>query len=289
MDNEFNTIKDSINNLTLTKKERALILEKVNSFMKENPLNSNGVISPYSKDVMAKPLASHIWYSNLESRLFKPLSKLRRNKYMPIILLLMLMVGGGTSIAANHALPGDVLYPIKIHVNEKVESMFAFGANANAKVEAEQANKRLQETEQLSASGSISVEAKDQIKTNFDQHANKVKEFVADIKTKGDASAADSVNSKFESSLQAHQAVLTELSKNDPKDKEKIDEINGDVGAHLLSSAKEGDTDKNNTEKDSNQNNLNLNINSGTQINVSHDSNNTSGAVNTNNSVHLGL
>src|SRR3989344_2653662 len=60
---------------------------------------------------------------------FKP------NKPMSIfaaIALAVLLGGGGTSLAAQAALPGDVLYPVKVNINEEVRGVFALSAEAQA-------------------------------------------------------------------------------------------------------------------------------------------------------------
>src|SRR5262245_19259786 len=41
---------------------------------------------------------------------------------MPVfaVIAIIALLGGGTSFAAQGALPGDTLYPIKVNVNEKI-------------------------------------------------------------------------------------------------------------------------------------------------------------------------
>lgn len=70
---------------------------------------------------------------------------------MPLALLLLLLVGGGTGVVAEKALPGDVLYPVKIHVNENIQSALAVTAQGNAEVALKQATRRLEEVEKLKA------------------------------------------------------------------------------------------------------------------------------------------
>ena len=38
----------------------------------------------------------------------------------PLILIIILIIGGGASFAAEQAVPGNLLYPVKISINEKV-------------------------------------------------------------------------------------------------------------------------------------------------------------------------
>ena len=68
-------------------------------------------------------------------------------KFMPIFLIVTLLVsaGGGVSIAAEGALPGDGLYPVKISINEKVVAAFSVSVDAAANWEARLAERRLEE------------------------------------------------------------------------------------------------------------------------------------------------
>jgi hypothetical protein len=148
------------------------------------------------------------------------------------------MLAGGTSAAASYSLPGDPLYPIKINVNEKIESVLAFGTSASAKIEAKHADKRLREAEELSAKGTLDTEVAGKIKNNFNKHAERVEVLVSKLKTKGDLEDADSINSEFESALRVHQIVLVELAKDHDDDKNEINEINDDVDIRLGSTKK---------------------------------------------------
>ena len=77
---------------------------------------------------------------------------------MPIIIIVALLLGGGgTSFAAQSSLPGDVLYPVKIHVNEAVRSSLTFSTASKASLETELAEARLKETEELAAEGKMNA------------------------------------------------------------------------------------------------------------------------------------
>src|SRR5438552_3912642 len=64
------------------------------------------------------------------------------------IAALIMLASAGTALGAQNALPGDVLYPVKLHVNEKLETALASSPEAKALVSADLAERRLSEADQ---------------------------------------------------------------------------------------------------------------------------------------------
>ncbi len=231
MNKIFKKITEEMKGASLRQDEKDVLLSKISSYMRENPIEQ-GVASPYIGPVINTDPVRHIEYNNDWSKLFT-LSTLKQRKFMPILIILMLVLGGGTSFAANYALPGDALYGVKTHVNENVRSFLAFGANQNAKVEADIARERLEEAEKLAIKGTISTDVKNELENNFNLHAGNVKALVAKMESNGDLNGAAQVNSNFENTLDVHDAILIAIAKSDQEDKDKIDDLKADVDAHL--------------------------------------------------------
>lgn len=93
--------------------------------------------------------------------------------YMPFIILLTVMVGGGTSFAAQGALPGDFLYPVKTEINEPVRSVLAIGANAEANLQAKIVTERIAEAEELEAEGKLDSDARARLSASVQAHLAK--------------------------------------------------------------------------------------------------------------------
>lgn len=93
--------------------------------------------------------------------------------YMPIAILIALMVGGGTSYAAQGAVPGDFLYPVKTEVNENVRAAFAVSAEAEAELQADLIAERLEEAQELQAEGRLDEEATETLTAELKVHAEK--------------------------------------------------------------------------------------------------------------------
>lgn len=90
---------------------------------------------------------------------------------MPIAIFIALFVSVGTSFAAQGALPGDFLYPVKTEVNENIRSAFAIGVNAEARLQAELLAERLQEAETLYAEGRLEGETAARVATSISTQA----------------------------------------------------------------------------------------------------------------------
>lgn len=143
--------------------------------------------------------------SSLFTNLFKP---------MPIIasLLVTLLLGGSASAAAETAKPGDLLYSMKVNVNEKVSAALAMNDESRAEKEAEFAGRRLDEASELAAAGSLSEQLKVDLEARFQAHADRAGKRIAKLEANGKAVEAADIASRFESSLQAHQTILDRLS-----------------------------------------------------------------------------
>src|SRR3989338_7060888 len=87
-------------------------------------------------------------------------------------LLLFVIAGTGTvSAAAAGALPGDLLYPIKVSVNEKVEVALAPTPAAKSEVQVRLAERRVDEARELSVRGRLDEKTAKILMDDFDEHS----------------------------------------------------------------------------------------------------------------------
>lgn len=190
-------IAEKARSVGMPPEEKARIRASLESYMEAHPVTDGGVARHRGRS-LASPYAR-----------FRII--LRKNT-MPLALLLAIIVGGGTSAAASGALPGDILYPVKVEVNERVEKAFAFSDEADAKVEAKFAARRLEEAEKLSGKNRLDAETKAEIEIRFEKHEARVKARIEELSDK-DLPAALAAHADFEGSLAAHEAVLAALSR----------------------------------------------------------------------------
>ncbi len=123
---------------------------------------------------------------------------------MPIAILLAVFITLGTSFAAQGALPGDVLYPVKTGVNENIRGAFAIGANAEAKLQTDLLEERLEETQTLHAEGNISTETEAQLAASIKDQATLTTDAIA----KSDADVAADMNTRVKVALESFVGAI---------------------------------------------------------------------------------
>lgn len=188
MKNILNKFTKQARLVRLQKKEKLLMRERLLAHVSKASLSSQ------------KPILSP-WFG---------LFNFHYARVMPIALITLLFVGGGVSFAAQGALPGDFLYPIKVNINEKVEAGLSFSEVAKAKLEVKLAGRRLEEAEKLASENKLDAQTSADIEVRFKAHAVKADEKINKI-SDSEASAALNVASRFEASLKAHEAVLSKF------------------------------------------------------------------------------
>lgn len=86
----------------------------------------------------------------------------------------VLVVGIGTVSAAQGALPGDILYPVKVNIAEPLEAALAVSQSGKAEANARFAERRVREIEVLAERGTLDATTTEQVARNFEYHADQV-------------------------------------------------------------------------------------------------------------------
>ena len=149
-------------------------------------------------------------------------------------LIVMIFAGAGTSYAARGSLPGDALYAVKVHVNEKLEGVIATSPTSRAQFDAELATRRLEEAEILAAANKLTPEASIEIQARINEAAASFNNNVAAIAvTEESPTALEDAHSELEASLSAHANVLAVLSEVGPETKIALAPIISIVESHV--------------------------------------------------------
>src|SRR3989344_5378889 len=164
---------------------------------------------------------------------------------MGIILAILLAISAGVSYSAESSLPGDVLYPIKTDLNERIQGWLALSAKAESEHQANFAIRRLEEAEQAKAEGKVKAEVKlnaelkSRLEGEFKEHVKAANDEMDRLEEKGESDAASSVRTKIKSSVSAKGSILgiTEIEiENEFENKDEVaktsirSKVSGDFG-----------------------------------------------------------
>ncbi len=182
-------------------------------------LGSEVSLSASEKARMTHVLREYIGYKPvraarpLGNRLISEMSVIAfvmRRRFAPALLIALLFVGGGVSYAAEGALPGDLLYPVKVSVNEELRGAIALSPEAKALWNTRRVERRLEEAVTLVASGEITPEEEATLAMRLETQATEASSAIDELE-QNDSNDALSVSSDFDATLAAHGDLLEEL------------------------------------------------------------------------------
>lgn len=148
-----------------------------------------------------------------------------------VVMVLLFVLGTGTSLASAGSVPGDALYPVKI-ANEKLRAAVTISEQAKIRFEVQRAERRIEEAERLASEGRLDAATQVKLEADFNTHVTRVHNELATLEKTNDA-AADDVRTNIEASLRVHERTLTKLASQDEKKRRKVNKAN-DQAAETL-------------------------------------------------------
>lgn len=131
---------------------------------------------------------------------------------MFIAIFVALAIAVGTSITAQGTVPGQMLYPVKVHVNENIESVWSVSAEADARIKAAHALRRIDEAQELAASAKLDAQTRTEIIARFKEDTDAMERYIQKLEVRGDAATAAEIRSSFAANLNAHANAMVEAS-----------------------------------------------------------------------------
>lgn len=188
--------------------EKAAIRSVLERYIYQSPAIQTGELSPF---VIASPL------------------KVRKRSYVVVrkrfvqVLVAMLVIstpGMGLIYASDNALPDEgLLYSVKTGI-ERVQTMFAFSADAKAEVSLSVTEKRLHEVAQMAAAERLSPYFERQLAAEIEGEARNTLALAGEIEKKAPTKALE-ITEKLEKTLAVNQKVITNVGKS-AKSTEKV-------------------------------------------------------------------
>ena len=124
---------------------------------------------------------------------------------------LIFFVSGGTALAAEGALPGDLLYPVKVGVNEQVRSALAISTEAQGAWEVERAERRLEEASRLAAAGTLDDDTRAEIETRLEAHTKAAEATAEKLAADDDVAEAAEIEARLAAAFSVHADALRSI------------------------------------------------------------------------------
>lgn len=192
MENKFNNLIKAIKSEKMTEEEKTSIRFRVETFANNNPIKSSP--SPYLK---ISPYFSKFSFANL-------------GKTVGVALLLAIIGVGGLTYASASALPGDLLYSIKINIKEKIEEKLAFTMEEKNTVKYKKIETRFKEVETLIKENKITPEKRAIAEIGIATEKQNIENNL-EVMNKEDPKVADLTKTNLEALIQTHQEKIDTL------------------------------------------------------------------------------
>ncbi len=170
--------------------EKSELERQLLTYIEYHPLAATSVVAGQAGQRVASP-----WY--------RYLLDYRAVGAMAVMFLMI-----GIPLWAERTLPGDVLYPVKVKVNEEVWSSLARTPYEKVEWEGERLERRLSEARKLADSGRLTPELEAEVSANVLAHAKSADQSLAKLRTEDEANA-DAATMAWNSSLEAQVAMLS--------------------------------------------------------------------------------
>ncbi|MBY0111148.1 hypothetical protein K2Y00_04075 [Patescibacteria group bacterium] len=117
---------------------------------------------------------------------------------------------GSVAAAAEGAVPGDTMYAVKVHFNERVATLTALTPSSRAAVATSHAERRLEEAEVLVARGELNETVAMELSERFSKSAEEAIIHIDGLTNK-DLEEATIASVEFETVLSAHGRILDDI------------------------------------------------------------------------------
>ncbi|MFA5778391.1 MAG: hypothetical protein WC870_02825 [Candidatus Paceibacterota bacterium] len=197
MDKEFESIIKAVKNIKLSENEkaemRASLFANFASLEKEEYQNETG-------------------FRN--TRLYYFMTGGYRYKFAPAFMIILIVIlTGGTSTFAEKAIPGNFLYVAKILINEPIIEALSLSEEKKVEWQGKLVERRLEEAQKLVSRNSLDENTRifleDKIKNQIDEFSVSANELALQ---KNESTNSSDLNIRLQASLKAYRNVLTTLS-----------------------------------------------------------------------------
>lgn len=129
----------------------------------------------------------------------------------------------GIAVAAQSAIPGDVLYNVKIRVNERIRNVIAVSPQAQADVAAQQLQQRLVEAEHLADQRRLGESNRQALEQSVAKSTSVIQTQISALKESAGQSAALKVTEDVSATITEHETSLKRVAEQHPDQRESVE------------------------------------------------------------------
>ncbi len=200
--NIFNKETEEAKNVRLSHSEKQEMRNFLDEHVLSNPITDLSAKSAIgSSGASEKKVRSPFWNFGGFSIFRTNFTAKYRMAFQVAFAFIFLFTGG--VYASERALPGDILYPIKI-LTENVRVSLASMSEEKATLNAENALKRLDEIQELQTNGKLDAKTKADLENSFIKSSAESMSHIENLKKKNPEASAN-ISRNFEAQLLNHQ------------------------------------------------------------------------------------
>jgi len=169
-------------------------------------------MDPSRKERMRMHLARHAYRSTGAVSSVSYFRTILSARVLSFSLIVLLFFGGAVNALAERALPGDILYPIKVGVSEEVRAMLTLTPIARAEWQEERIERRLEEAAQLAQLRRLNDEVREMLVLRIGEHARSMDLAIEDADTSDRDEDALTLGSRLQAALDAHETILVRVA-----------------------------------------------------------------------------
>ncbi|MEK7644455.1 MAG: DUF5667 domain-containing protein [Patescibacteria group bacterium] len=177
----------------LTLSEKSEMKTKLNLFVRENP-----IIQPTAETADRMDF-------------FRLFQTRRRLAFAGAMIAVALTIMSGTAYAAEESLPGDILYPIKINVNEKIRTAITLNSESRVAWEVKKTERRLEEMEKIAARGNFDQKEQEKLEVNLSAQANLTRRRIESLEKTENEGKIERFSADLEKSLKKSRRLIEEI------------------------------------------------------------------------------
>ncbi len=113
---------------------------------------------------------------------------------MIISLIIAIIAVVGVSTASGHAQPGDMLYPVKVHVTEEAQEAVHFSKGGKINFMVNRLDTRFSEAAKLSTKTKVDAKATQELDQAYSDDVKDIANYISELQAKGDFKAASDLS-----------------------------------------------------------------------------------------------